>query len=129
MSTCTYCGEELSEEERDNPRKDYADDLMCSHCYEEHFQFECCICGELEDNENRHNMVIVFEEDGVGVKPGVYRVKESSYFTVSIVGDGWIHEWAVERIGDVPESADGFGYPCSHACLECQKRLEEGANS
>lgn len=50
LDSCGYCGHVLVGEEAENPRTDSVEDKMCDRCCEEHYQFNCAICEECEEN-------------------------------------------------------------------------------
>jgi hypothetical protein len=120
---CSYCGEHLGDDESENPRIDPADDLpVCDECWHDKFEFTCCRCCEYGDVEDQHNLLVVFEKTGK-VEPGVYKVTGRPYYTHALIGEGWLHDWALKRIADVNPDMDGEGYPCGHLCLNCQSNL------
>lgn len=120
---CSYCGNNLNEDGLENPLTDDERDLMCDECYNDHYEFTCCWCQEYGNKKDQHKMVVVFDDEKAGVPTGVYRVTDLDYYIISAFGDGWLHDWAIERIGDIPDGADSNGYPCGHLCAECQKKV------
>jgi hypothetical protein len=129
MKTCSYCGNNLSEDELENPLTDKDGDLMCDECYNDHYEFTCCLCQEHGDVAEQHKMVVVFDEEEAGVPTGVYRVIDPDYYLADLLGSGWLHDWALERIGDVSDKADGNGYACGHLCQNCQDKLNTEAKN
>ena len=134
---CVYCDNELDEEEAEDPHRDRDGDPLCDECHREHFQFTCCGCGNYGDNEDQHNMLVVFDAEGAFDEEdrkarfgrGVYRVKDRPYY-VSDYFSMQLRTRCLERIGDVPKGADPEGFACGHLCLECQQevdRLEAGS--
>lgn len=122
---CSLCGEEFNEEEVEDP---YMEDgeAICDNCYHDLNAFECCWCGEYDDIENQHNMIVVFDAKAARLnQPGVYRVSGNPYYRHSVLGEGEIIKHAVERIADVSSDMDGDGYPCGHLCLQCQNEIIE----
>jgi hypothetical protein len=120
---CSYCGDPLDLEESQSPRIDPDDDTpVCDECWHDKFEFTCCRCCEYGDVADQHNLLIVFEDIGK-VIPGVYKVIDRPYYTHAMIGSGWLHEWALERIADLNPDMDGNGYPCGHLCLNCQSGL------
>jgi hypothetical protein len=118
---CTMCGNRLHNHEVNDPRTNDEGNLVCDDCYREHYTFECCLCGEDDETTHQHNMVVVFD-DQAGVPVGTYRVTGCPYYSCSILGDGEILPFRVERIGDVPNGAESDGYWCGHLCRECQAK-------
>lgn len=124
---CSWCKQWLSDEERESPRKDPdGKKPCCDECYHEHFEFTCCCCCNYGDNEDQHNMLVVFQEcSSMGgpsreVFPGVYKVNVGPYHGSCMIGSGWLYSDKLERIADLNPGMDGEGYPFGHLCLECQ---------
>jgi hypothetical protein len=120
---CSFCGEPLDGEESDSPRLDPDDGKpTCDDCYHEHFEFTCCCCQNYGEVADQHNLLVVLEETS-DVKPGVYKVVDKPYYTQGMIGSGWLHPWALERIADLNPDIGDDGYPCGHLCLECQRHI------
>lgn len=121
---CKNCGY-APEDEEDDIYYGWNDEPLCYDCYCEK-RFICCLCEEYGNIKDQHNMVVVFDPEDAGVgemKPGIYRVTDEPYFTHAVIGSGWLHEWAIEWIVEIPKDADADGYPCDHLCLKCQKKI------
>ena len=80
---CTYCGEELDDEEAANPEKDADGDVMCDQCYDEKYRDHCDRCGEkvekTELGSEPGRLIAVWDETSGNLEdlqPGYYRVKE-----------------------------------------------------
>lgn len=119
---CTMCGNRLNNYEVDDPRTNDQGGLVCDDCYREHYTFECCLCREDDETTHQHNMVVVFN-DLAGVPVGTYRVTGYPYYSCSILGDGEILPFRVERIGDVPNGAESDDCWCGHLCRDCQANM------
>ncbi len=140
---CTRCGRDLDEEEAADPRRDedVDDGILCDECYHEHYEFECCRCGNYDHVKVQHRFLVVFvETNGLfgPVAPGLYRITEFPYYGGPIIGDGWLENHALERAGDIPlrkawnletrdfdliEPVPMDDYPCGHLCGHCQEVL------
>lgn len=129
VSNCEYCGNALAGEEVESPYKDEGGYLMCDECYREHKQFICDLCEEYGDIKDQHKMLIVWDSEEARVSAGLYKVKKLPYYTANMLGDGWIHPWAVERIDNVPRPQNDDDYPCGHLCGGCQREFYEMASS
>lgn len=131
---CSACGDALDEEERENPRKDSADDPICDDCYYKDHQFSCCWCEERVDKtEDQHNLLIVLYAEAVRIesaddylKQGIYQIVRNPYFAGDYF-DMWILWEAVAWLCDLPDDVDVVDnqYPCGHLCLECQDKVWE----
>lgn len=119
---CSSCGEDLGQEEAESPRLDDDDgEPICDDCYHEHYEFTCCCCEEYGHVDDQHKLLVVFEETS-DVKPGVYKVIRTPYVTHAMIGEGWLHPGALERIADVnPDMSSD--YPCGHLCAGCQAKV------
>jgi hypothetical protein len=121
---CSYCQDELDDEEIKNPPKGEDGNILCDDCYNEEYCFECCLCGDYGDIKDQHKMVVVFRE--AMVKPGLYKVLDESYWAASLLDDDTndiVFPHAVQRIGDIPEGAHSDGYLLGHLCAECQEKV------
>ena len=116
---CSSCGQPLTADEIQ-----YDDDgaKVCDDCWHDKYQFTCGYCEEYGRVEDQHNLLVVFEKIS-GVLPGIYKVIRHPYCTNAMIGEGWLHPWALERIGDLwPDMADEY-YPCGHLCKVCQDNV------
>lgn len=121
-TNCTKCGVELDEEEREDPRLDSDGDPICDDCYREDYQFMCCICQDFhDDTREKHSMIIVFE-DVHGTAPGVYEIIAHPYYYDCMIDAGF-YDWALRRIGDVPDGAEDGWAAAGHMCLGCQEKI------
>lgn len=127
---CGWCGEELGEEELENPYLDNGGDLMCNECHWTEYGRACGICCNKYDT--RHwtgTHFAVFEEvDGFpdSIMPGIYRVNANPFYTQPLIGAGSLHGNNISRHSDLPGGATGNGYPCEFLCQECTDKLPPG---
>lgn len=126
--TCTYCGNTLREEELEEPLMDDEENVICYECYNDHFEFKCCKCEEYDHIDNQHKMLVVVDEEEAGLPAGLYRILELPYYSASLLGDVSWNEWALERIGDVPDGVDTGSYACGHLCGRCQEEVLKKLN-
>jgi len=125
--TCTMCGELLNDQEIEGPERDDAGDAICDECYHEHYTFDCSLCQEEGETKDQHNMIVVFNE-AAGVPVGTYKVTDYPYYICSILGDGEILPFRVERIADVPDGAESDDHWCGHLCRCCQEDINQSSN-
>jgi len=118
---CEYCGELLSDEEFDSPMHDEAGSVMCDACWSDTYEFTCDVCLEYGHVADQHKMLIVWDADEAGVDAGWYRIVSFPYYTASVIGRGWIHRDAVERVDSAPPRLESY-YPCGHLCGDCQQQ-------
>jgi len=116
VSECIDCGYELGPEEMESPRKDADGDLVCDDCWSNEHEFECVFCGNFDDKEHDHKMLMLCEEQKAHgyaeqVMAGVYRVTSYPYF-ISDYFSAWLLPERLERVADCPEKADTSGAIC-----------------
>jgi hypothetical protein len=127
---CTWCGDDLEEEQAKDPRLDIAGDPICDGCYESEYMFTCCKCEEYEEKEYQGSigsLLVVTEEidgDRKRVKPGVYEIVKHPFYVDYMVG-GHLIEDSLKHLCAVPEGVDNGGYPSGFLCCECAEKLKE----
>lgn len=81
---CSYCGNDLDEEEVENPRRDESEDIMCDQCYEDNYQNYCSLCEETYDKPTKpeETFFVVAKEvsEECEVEPGFYKVLDWPYW-------------------------------------------------
>ena len=89
--------------------------------------FECQSCREREDHRHRGALLVVFDADDAGIDdPGLYLIKRWPFYTNAMI-TSWLHEHALQRLGDVPEGVEEDGYyPCGFLCGTCSARVRRG---
>lgn len=123
---CEMCCEPLERDEAERPAI-VDGEVWCDACYDEHYRFLCCVCGEHEERQIggvdvMHRFLAVFDADETGLdESGLYRVKNRPYYTNMMLYT-ILHDWMLERIGDAPARLVDYGYACGHLCLCCQER-------
>jgi len=125
---CEWCGSAFDDPaERDDPRRDANGEPICDQCYEDEFQYRCCWCGEYEEIEHRHKLVVVAEPQGFRprIYRGIYRIVSLPYYADGMI-QGWLFAHALKKICPLPEGIDTRDYPCGHLCRECQQKVEGG---
>jgi len=129
---CTRCGEALGDEETESPRLDTDGEPICDDCFQEFFESYCPVCYDYYETENDESTIFLLFED-VGVPPGIYRPKSYPFYSQPIVGEGDIHDSAVEFIGSIDLAPahveDESGYPATFLCKNCEERLLETIES
>lgn len=129
---CTWCGEELDEQERESPRTD-SSGVICDACHHDVYEFTCCWCQEYGGVDVQHDMLVVAEEVSTGgyseglVKPGVYKVLGGPYHGGPLIGDSYLFGDQLEWLAALPESIDTGMFPCGHLCQQCQQRITQTA--
>ena len=131
---CTYCGEELDDEEAANPEKDADGDVMCDQCYDEKCRDHCDRCGEkVEKTElgSEPGRLIAVWVDAPGnpedLQPGYYRVKEWPFYADGMI-EGYLISHNLERVADIDDrgkkAAPEAYTSCGPLCLTCRAAVE-----
>lgn len=126
---CGWCGEELSEEERENPFHDDAGEPICDECYSDHFEFRCCRCENYEHVDYQDeigNLLVIQDDEGpeeVRVGTGIYRILKHPYYQVELLGPDWAYRESLELVTPHLNGADPSPYPAGHLCRDCTVRL------
>jgi len=119
---CEYCGNALTPEEVEHPEPE---GNICNSCYRDHFEFDCCRCGNPEHIDHQHVFCAVFEAlTGLGgdVEPGVYELVRFPYYADGVI-EGYVYHESFRRVRDLDfESTDD--YPMGHLCRTCRKDLK-----
>jgi hypothetical protein len=120
---CSQCGHVAPD---DDSYWGEDDEPLCESCWRDE-QFVCCKCDEYEwvSQQGRIGGLVVVADDDSGVPVGVYEVTEHPYYTAGLIGSSWLHDWALKRIGDVPNGVDTDGYPVGHLCRGCEKKIRK----
>lgn len=104
---CSYCGNDLREDEIENPREDESGDVMCDQCYEDEFLEHCSLCENYYDKPTKPEetfFVVAKEVSGqVGVDPGFYKVLNWPYM---LCATGFGFEMLYEGSIKLEKSAD-----------------------
>lgn len=89
--------------------------------------FECRSCHEREDHQHRGALLVVFDAADARLdEPGLYLIKRRPFYTNAMI-TSWLHEHALQRIGDIPEGVEEDGYyPCGFLCGTCSGRVRRG---
>jgi hypothetical protein len=129
---CRWCGNALSEEEADSPRRDDDNDPICDECWHNEYEFTCCWCQNYENVAHQDYLVISEPTPAMGLGPGygplnmgVYKIVDSPYFGGPLIGLGYLFANALEFVADLPDGIDTNGYPCGHLCRECYAKLPQ----
>ena len=131
---CTYCGNELDDEETANPEKDEDGDVMCDQCYDENFRDYCDRCGEKVEktglgSEPGHLIAVWVETQGnpEDLKPGYYRVKEWPFYADGMI-EGYMISHNLERVADLDDrgkkAAPEVYTNCAPLCSMCRAEVE-----
>lgn len=106
---CTWCGEELDSEERENPERDDRGELMCDECYDEEYMGYCDRCGEkrakseLEANPGDLIAIWLTAPGARGnLAPGYYRVNGWPFFADGMI-EGYFYNDRLDRVADLDE--------------------------
>jgi len=122
QTICTYCEEPLTADELEAPHQRDGD-MYCDDCWSDNFEFICCLCRNLEDDEYQHRFLVVTEptdaECGKTVAPGVYEIVETPYYGGPIIGRLHMFADSIRRVADLPAGIDADGCPCGHLCRGC----------
>lgn len=117
---CSLCGEDLNEEEREEPRKE-GDEYVCDECWDEHNTFPCFRCECSSDNDTMNYLAILEECGGLG--PGIYRINRRPYFISNYFDMWWIKE-SLSRIRDADgEYSNPADYSSGFLCYGCQREM------
>ncbi len=89
---CSYCGNDLQEDETENPYTDSENQIMCDNCYREAYEDYCIICEEWYSKPEKPtdaNFVLSKEgEKETGLKAGIYHVLKYPVFSAAVGGLG-----------------------------------------
>ena len=143
-TVCTWCGEELDDEEAESPRLDDADKVICDDCYRDEYEYTCHWCEESEDMEHHcevgslfvlyesvdaqppHSRKPWYSQKRYKMRPGIYRITRWPMYYDGII-EGGLYAWAFEWFGPLPEKwedrSDGY-YPCGPLCRSCQRKIK-----
>ena len=81
---CSYCSDQLDEDEIENPYVDDCDEIMCDDCYKEHYMETCPICEEwYEKPTNPEETFFVVSKEAseeCEVEAGFYQVTDFPYW-------------------------------------------------
>lgn len=100
---CSYCYNELDEEEIEYPRTDETGDIICDNCFKENYQDYCPLCEEHYDTptkpEETFFVISKESESKAGVEAGFYKVKSWPYWVGATgLGFQWLNESAIQLI-------------------------------
>lgn len=132
---CTYCGEELDDEETANPQKDDDGDVMCDQCWSDKYEDICQRCGEYTLNTDMKtepgNLIAAWmEAPGYpdDLTAGYYRVKHWPIFVDYMIG-GHMYSDALQRVADLDKkgllAAKEAHMCCGPMCGSCRAEIEE----
>jgi hypothetical protein len=122
MIKCDTCGNTLSSEEKESPRKNYLDLPICDQCYEEAYQQPCALCKELFDEpESPEETFFVLSEeftytDEESIESGVYKVTVWPYREIGFADGFSIHKNTVEKVAEHNSEESG------EICLYCYNK-------
>lgn len=131
---CTYCGNNLDDEEAASPEKDDDGDVMCDDCYQEHFMETCERCQNLVDTKSLDcspgNLIATWrkaEGSPDDLTPGYYRVKEWPFYADGMI-EGYMISRNLEKVGELSErdakAAPEAWTSCSPLCSTCRAEIE-----
>jgi hypothetical protein len=89
---CEWCGEELTQEEINEP---VAGQAICEDCYHEHYEFTCSRCCNYEHIDCQHCWLVVFEpiddfdKRDSEIQPGIYEIVDYPYYGGMMLGGAW----------------------------------------
>jgi hypothetical protein len=115
---CTYCGEELDEDELEHPYE-LDDKVVCDPCYRDH-AFNCEICDNLVPN-TEWNYFLLFKNDDNRLKPGVYKITCRPFFMSCCIGEDTIFTDRVEWVAELPDDLNEDSG--REICDDCAKKL------
>lgn len=122
---CDYCERELDGAEIESP---YCDDhMLCDECWEEvreDYEFDCPCCfspAPKSEMGELGSLFVLFEQVG-RTPPGLYAILEHPFYVQPLVGRATIWEECVQRLGGVPDEADGYD-GAAYLCRDCSRRL------
>lgn len=122
---CTRCGENLDEEEAENPRIDYDGDVICDDCYTEYFETICPICENYFEHgdfgEGKFHFILTNYPNRV--PPGIYKAIRFPFYRSDIVGSDDIYPECVERIFPASEWMDEKA--SGQICQNCIDKIYE----
>ena len=84
---CTYCGNDLDNEELESPRKDDDGDIICDNCYSDNYMNYCPLCEEEYEKPTKPEELFFCISNEVceyvamnPIKPGIYQTTSWPYF-------------------------------------------------
>jgi hypothetical protein len=84
---------------------------------------DCCCCSE-QHHMHDGDLIVVADEDRAGIDDaGVYRPTRRPFFTVGLIGSGYLHEDALVRVADLPDDVRMDGYAAGSLCQDCAARV------
>lgn len=123
---CEWCGNDLTQEEIDDPEPE---GTICQECYHEHFEFTCCRCCKYDHIDYQDMWLVVFEavedfdERDREIQPAIYEIVGFPYYGGSLLGSSWLHGRKL-RLMSAKIDFDDDGYACGHLCRVCIKALK-----
>ena len=132
---CTRCGERLGAEEIESPSVDKDGDIICDHCFEEQYTYNCPVCEEFFDEDfsqkisPKYLLISDYAGEEMGVESGIYEIISYPFFRDGMISMSMI-ETAINRIADLPEEFDENDFisdifyvrdSCVKKCLEATK--------
>ncbi len=126
---CDWCEYDLDDEERESPRLNGSDEPICDDCYQEEYEFPCCLCENYDEQDVQHEMLVVFvptsASGGDKVQPGVYAITGGPYWGTDYFSS-WLDASQLAWLCPLPESLrdDDPFYPVGHLCRDCQKEMQ-----
>ena len=132
---CSWCGDDLPDDEVANPEKSEDGEVICSRCWLDHYYDDCPRCKEsVEKSElasHSGDLIALWEECSgctVDLAPGYYRVLSRPFMTQGLIGGGWFHHWALRFVCELDERglevAEDADYPSGPLCRECRAEIE-----
>lgn len=99
-------------------------EFLCESCYQAEQAYECC--GAHCDNHDCHEKpgrLVVMTEEVQGMEAGLYRIKDWPFYANGVI-DMYVHENALERVGELPPGVNTDGYAMGFLCSECEKKID-----
>lgn len=121
---CTWCDQELSDDELEAPYSTEDNEILCDECYYEEYEFTCCWCEEHGLQKNQHKILVIFDENEADMPVGVYEITHFPYYTDDMLSM-WLTKWALKKLTDLPEGLEQGYYPCGHLCKSCQGKIKQ----
>lgn len=128
--TCTWCGNDLPEEQRESPYLDESGDEICDRCHTQHFEGCCDRCSEVVEKKElamRPGELLAFWEEVDGLKPGYYRVLRWPIYADGMI-EGFVYTENLQFVRDLDQAglnaAEDAWTPGGSLCAECRGIIE-----
>jgi len=128
---CSFCGNALSGEEIESPRKDKDGTLLCDACFDDKYTHSCPICEDFFDEDLDAKIspkhIIVLEEQKGGIPIGIYEIISYPFYADGMI-EFHIFKGALKRICDAPTGIESH-YSSRYVCDKCVTKQKQKQKS